>query len=102
MTTIDALTEAEIITRYAEGLAFVTEDKPATTLYGIAAQIQEAGDILLEVGGLDIAEGVGAAGVLLQQAAESDTAEEKNLFIRRATPILHQLDDAIDEYRDMC
>lgn len=97
--TTTTITIPELIAKYADCLAFVTEEEPASTLAELSEQICTAEDALVRVG-IHMAEGISDAAVLLDQCRDGGP-EEQALFLSRAANQLVYLGDAVDEYRLM-
>ena len=87
----------KLIARYAADVAFVVEERPATTLGGFAEQLAAAAE-RLEAARLDEGD-VSMAAVYLADAAETGSDVERGLLVKRAARLLKGVDDALSDYR---
>lgn len=94
-----AVTPALLISWYAEGIAFVAEEAPATTLEAFASQVGTAGSRMEDVG-INNAEDLDTAATYLADAVNASGTEQA-VLLKRAGDLLNDVRDMVDEYRDM-
>ncbi|MEU6925436.1 hypothetical protein [Streptomyces sp. NPDC046631] len=99
MTTTAPVTTETILDRYADDIAFVAEEQPATTLAALAEQVSTAGERLGEAR-INGAEDLETAADALR-AVEDTPLESRHVFLRHAARHLRHVGDMADEYRDM-
>jgi len=99
MAALTTATSETLLARYAVDIAFVAEEWPATTLTGLAEQMQTAAEHMAGAGiqGTDDLET--AATCLL--AAETPDLTERMVYLTRAARFLTSATDMVDEYRLM-
>ncbi|MFF8422954.1 hypothetical protein [Streptomyces sp. NPDC015680] len=100
MTTTAPVTTETILARYADDIAFVAEEQPATTLTAFAEQLVSATERLGEVG-INGAEELEVAARYLADADSATTDNERNVLLNRAAKNLTDVDDMVSEFRDM-
>ena len=87
--------------RYAEEVAFVAEEPPATNLATLAAQFDTAIPRYRDAG-INGHEDLETAVVHLNEACNSDDETARSVFLGRADELLYSLVWSMtDEYRDM-
>jgi len=94
-----AVTPALIISWYGDDIAFVASGRPAATLSEFAAQVGTAGS-RMEDAGINNAEDLGTASTYLADAANASGTEQA-VLLQRASDLLNDVTDMVDEYRDM-
>ncbi|MFB7548570.1 hypothetical protein [Streptomyces sp. NPDC056154] len=99
MTTTAPATADTILTRYADDIAFVAEEQPATTLADLAEQVSTAGERLAEAH-INGAEDLETAANALR-AVEDTPQESRHVFLQHAAHHLRHTADMVDEYRLM-
>lgn len=87
------------LARYASDIAFVVEDSPAATLIGFATQLDTAASRMADAG-INNAEDLETAAVYLNDAANA-SGDEQAVLLKRASDLLGDATDMVDEYRDM-
>lgn len=92
------LSPSLLIAAYAEDIAFVAEEKPATTLNGLGAQLDTAVN-RMEMAGLHV-DDLECAVTYLSDAHFSE-GEEQQVLLKKADQYLKDVNDLVDEYRDM-
>ncbi|MEU8623277.1 hypothetical protein [Streptomyces sp. NPDC048669] len=100
MTATQTITVDSLISRYGEGIAFVAEEEPATTVHDFTYQVTVAAEHFegaginggdeLEVGTQYLADGAGAT---------DETT--RAVFLAQAAEYLARANDMADEYRLM-
>ncbi|MFD7615791.1 hypothetical protein [Streptomyces sp. NPDC059802] len=98
-TSTQPLTPATLIARYAEGIAFVAEEEPATTVSEFIDQLCTASHNF-GMAGFDTDE-LDNAVTYLSDADGSTDENERAVLLKRAADNLVYVDDQADEYRDM-
>jgi len=96
MTTI----APSILARYTDDIAFVAEEKPATTPEAFVDQLQTAAHNLGFFARINGAEDLETAATYLSDAIASTGAERK-VLLNKAVEYLVNTSDMVDEYRDM-
>jgi hypothetical protein len=100
MTTQTTTTDT-ILARYADDIAFVAEEKPATTLADFVNQMEIAADHLAGAG-IQGASDLDAAAAALGAANSNLTDDGKRTWlINSAAAFLANTTDMVDEYRLM-
>jgi hypothetical protein len=94
-----AVTAELLISWYGDDIAFVASDRPATTLADFASQVSAAGS-RMEDAGINNAEDLDTASTYLSDAA-TVSGTEQAVLLKRASDLLNDLTDMVDEYRDM-
>jgi hypothetical protein len=94
-----AVTPKLLISWYADDIAFVAEESPATTLTGFIGQLGTAGSRMEDVG-INNAEDLDTAATYLNDAATL-TGNDQAVLLKQASNLLNNLSDMVDEYRDM-
>jgi hypothetical protein len=94
-----AVTVDKLLAWYADDIAAVAEESPATTLEDFAAQVGTAGSRMEGVG-INNAEDLDTASTYLADAA-SLTGVEQAVLLKRASDLLNDVTDMVGEYRDM-
>ncbi len=94
-----AVTVAALLAWYADDIAFVAEETPATTLGEFVAQLGTAGS-RMEDAGINNAEDLDTAATYLNDA-DSLTGDDRAVLFKRASNLLNDVADMVDEYRDM-
>lgn len=97
--TTTTITADTIISRYADDIAFVAEEPPATDLAALIDQLYTAARHFNE-GGINGYEDVGEAAVHLSASCRDnndDTA--RNVFLRQANELLTDVWDMTQNYR---
>lgn len=89
-----------IITRYAEDIAFVAEERPATTLDAFIEQLRTAAHHLTVYARINGAEDLETAVTYLDDAISS-TGTERTVLLGQAMKYLKDADEMVDEYRLM-
>lgn len=93
--TIDTL-----VARYADDIAFVAEERPATTPEGFIEQLRTAAHRLDVYARINGAEDLETAATYLTDAMAS-TGAERRVLLNRAVKYLAYTSDMVDEYRLM-
>ncbi|WP_331764331.1 hypothetical protein [Streptomyces sp. NBC_01506] len=88
------------ISRYADDIAFVAEEQPATNAEDFISQLQHAGYVLDTYAGITGAEDLDTAATYLSDALDS-TGDEHRLLVDRAAKYLAGASDMVEEYRLM-
>lgn len=88
-----------LIARYAENVAFVAEEKPATDVQDFIHQLTVTADRLEEVR-LDENSLTASAATYLAAAVSADAADQQ-MLLKFAEEDLCEVAPRIDEYRDM-
>lgn len=94
-----AITPALIISWYGDDIAFVAEETTATTLEAFASQVGTAGSRMQDAG-INNAEDLDTASTYLADAANASGTEQA-VLLQRASDLLNDVTDMVDEYRDM-
>ncbi|MFD9564372.1 hypothetical protein [Streptomyces sp. NPDC059994] len=94
------ITAADIVKRYADGIAYVAEKTPATDLDSFIDHLDTAVRYFGMVG-INGHEDLETAGILLGEALHADDDTERAVFLRKADKLLKPVPDILDEYRDM-
>ena len=94
-----AVTVDKLLSWYADDVAFVAEETPATTLEAFAAQVGTAGSRMEDVG-INNAEDLDTASTYLADATKASGTEQA-VLLKRASDLLNDVTDMVDEYRDM-
>ncbi|RLL67009.1 hypothetical protein [Streptomyces sp. Z26] len=90
----------DIITRYADDVAFVADEETTDDLATFAAQLAAAAENAAAVD-LLYAEDLTAAAVYLADVPTA-AAEQRPVLLARAEHLLRTGCDALEEYREMC
>ncbi|MBD0743569.1 hypothetical protein [Streptomyces sp. CBMA152] len=98
MTTA-TITADDLVRRYAEDIAYVAEQAPATDLDALVGQLDSAARNF-DIAGINGHEDLETAGTLLGEAINADGIE-RGVFLRKADELLTPLWDMTSEYRDM-
>jgi hypothetical protein len=93
------ITAVDIIRRYADDIAYVAEQDPATDLDSFIGQLGTA-EARFSMAGINGHEDVGTAARLLDEARAAD-GTARDAFLRRAGKRLASVDEMTDEYREM-
>lgn len=100
MTTA-TITADDIISRYADDIAFVAEEAPATNLGELEDQLYIAARRFSE-GGINGHEDVKAAAMCLAEAVRDGVDDtSRNVFLVRADELLEDVWDMAQDYRLM-
>lgn len=94
-----AITVDKLLAWYADDIAFVTEEKPATTLEAFVGQVRTAGSRMEDVG-INNAEDLDTASTYLNDAATASGTDQA-VLLKRASDLLNDVSDMVAEYRDM-
>ena len=94
MTTADKL-----LTRYAVGIAFVAEEKPATTISDFTDQLRTAAE-QFERAGINGSDDLETAATYLDDANGNTDDTERTVLLNRAAKNLAYANDMVGEYRD--
>lgn len=94
------ITPDDIISRYADDIAFVAEEAPATDIDTFIDQLSTAARRYSE-GGINGVEEVEDAATCLIEALNSSEEAERNVFLRRADEHLADVSEMTCEYRLM-
>ncbi|MEV4975541.1 hypothetical protein [Streptomyces scopuliridis] len=100
MKTTAPVTADSILARHAADIAFVAEEKPATTLEDFISQLQTASHNLGYFAGINGAEDLDGAATILTAAIDA-TGTDRDVLVRRAAVYLANTADMVDEYRLM-
>ncbi|MFF2411759.1 hypothetical protein [Streptomyces sp. NPDC058092] len=98
-TSTQPLTPANLISRYAAGIAFVAEEEPATTVSDFIDQLSTAAENF-GMARFDTDELEGAVTYLTDFDSSTDETE-RAVLLNRAADLLAYVGDIADEYRDM-
>lgn len=98
--TTTAITADGIVSRYADNIAYVAEQKPATGLDDFIGQLDTAVRNF-DLAGINGHEDLETAGILLGEALHADDDTERAVFLRKADKLLTPVWDMTDEYRGM-
>jgi hypothetical protein len=88
-----------VLAPYVDDIAFVAEEKPATTPAEFAEQLGTASERLTDAG-INGAEDLETAATYLADAIALTGAEQR-VLLNRAVKYLKDTDDMVAEYRDM-
>lgn len=99
MTTA-TITADDIIRRHAAAIAYVAEEKPATTVTDFTYQLEVAVENF-EGAGINGGDELRAGAQYLADADNSTDETERAVLLKRATDYLIRASDMRDEYRDM-
>lgn len=94
------ITADDIIKRYANDIAFVAEEEPATDLGELINQLYTASRRFGE-GGISGYEDVETAAIHLDEAHWSDDETARGVFLTRADELLADVWDMTEDYRLM-
>jgi hypothetical protein len=94
------ITAADIVRRYADDIAYVAEQDPATDLDTLASQLGTAARNF-DAAGINGHEGLGAAAGHLHEASLAADDAARDAFLRRADKLLAHVWEMAEEYRDM-
>jgi hypothetical protein len=94
-----AITVGKLLAWYAEDIAFVASDRPATNLAEFVTQLGTAGS-RMEDAGINNAEDLDTAATYLNDA-DRLTGNDQAVLLKRAADLLNDVADMVDEYRDM-
>lgn len=94
-----AVTPDKLLAWYAADIAFPAENTPATTLEAFASQLGTASDRMQDAG-INNAEDLETAATYIADAAHL-TGVEQAVLLKRASDLLSDVADMVDEYRDM-
>ncbi|QYA95322.1 hypothetical protein KZO11_17505 [Streptomyces anulatus] len=100
MTKSMTITIASLIADYADGIAFVAEEQPATNVPDFTAQVRNT-IRNFELAGINGTEELEDAATYLDDADASTDDNERAVLLNRAAVNLAYADDMVDEYRDM-
>lgn len=92
-------TAPSLLSKYADDIAYVAEEPPATGLTDFATQLSTAGS-RMEDAGINNAEDLDTASTYLADAANASGTEQA-LLLKRAADLLKDVSDMVDEYRLM-
>ncbi|MEE1812607.1 hypothetical protein [Streptomyces sp. BE133] len=99
MTATKTITAESILADYADDIAFVAEEQPATTVSGFVDQLRTA------IRNFGLArfdtEELEDAATYLNDADGSTDENERTVLLNRAAEYLKYVDDMADEYRLM-
>ncbi|SHL75200.1 hypothetical protein [Streptomyces yunnanensis] len=91
---------ATFLSLYADDVAFVTEEAPATTLQDFINQLSTASSRLDSVG-INGAEELDTAAIYLSDAAHNASGTDQIALFNQADEHLRDVTDMVDEYRLM-
>ena len=94
-----AITPELLLSWYADDIAFVASDRPATTLADFVSQLGTAGS-RMEDAGINNAEDLETAATYLNDADRLSGVEQA-VLLKQAADLLNDVTDMVDEYRDM-
>ena len=94
-----AITADKLLGWYADDIAFVADETPATTLEDFATQVGTAGS-RMEDAGINNAEDLDTASTYLNDAANASGTDQA-VLLKRASDLLNDVSDMVGEYRDM-
>ncbi|MFE3429501.1 hypothetical protein [Streptomyces sp. NPDC059171] len=96
------ITAEQLIAKHASDIAFVAEQEPATTLEDFNEQLDTAAERLgptwADING---AEELDTAVTYLADAIQSTDDAERAVLVNRAARYLTNVDDVVEEYREM-
>lgn len=96
------ITAASLIAEYADSIAYVAEQQPATTLAGFNTQLDTAAERLGKTwADIDGAEELPTAVTYLADAIDSTDDTERTVLVHRAAAYLTGIHDLVEEYREM-
>ncbi|MGY3341036.1 hypothetical protein ACVW0K_007229 [Streptomyces filamentosus] len=96
--TATAITPESLLRRYADDIAYVAQQPPATDLAGFASQLDTAAP-RYEEAGINGHEDLETASLHLDEALRA-TGTDRDVFLRRADSLLRPLvSDMTQEYR---
>ncbi|MEU6016993.1 hypothetical protein ABZ826_23960 [Streptomyces sp. NPDC047515] len=101
MTTTAPATAESILARYAADIAFVAEEKPATTVSDFTYQVTVAAENF-EAAGINGGDELAAGAQYLADGAGATDNAERSVLLGKAAEYLARANDMADEYRDMC
>lgn len=94
------ITADDIVRRYAEDIAYVAEEAPATTFGEFIDQLDTAVP-RYDTAGINGHEDLETASTLLGEALHADDDAVRSVFLKRADDLLGEVWDMTSEYRDM-
>lgn len=94
------ITGADLIHRYADGIAYVAEGSPAANLDTFIAQLRTAAR-RFEMSRIDGCTALDAAVIHLDEAQVTFGDAERNALHNQADRMLYHLGDMVQEYREM-
>jgi len=94
------LTTLALVARYGVGIAFVAEEKPATTVPDFTTQLRTAYERMSNAG-LSLADDLDLAADRLDDAEQATDPTEEQALLRKAADLMRDIPDAVDEYRSM-
>jgi hypothetical protein len=94
------ITATGIVRRYADDIAYVAEQDPATDLDSFIDQLGTA-EARFSMAGINGHEDVGTAARHLAEARDSSDGTARDAFLRRVDKLLQPVDEMTDEYREM-
>ncbi|WP_406325199.1 hypothetical protein [Streptomyces niveus] len=97
--TVTVTTES-LLAEYAEGVAFVAEEQPATTVDDFINHLRDA-IRNFELAGINGTEELESAATYLGDADESTETVERTTLLKQAAKHLKDADEMVAEYRDM-
>ncbi|MDX5526054.1 hypothetical protein PV677_35900 [Streptomyces sp. DE06-01C] len=100
MPTTKTLTAESLIAQYANGIAFVAEEQPATTVDDFVAHLRDA-IRNFESAGINGTEELEDAATYLGDANESTDSNTRTAFLMLAARNLSYANDMVAEYRQM-
>lgn len=94
------ITADDIIRRYADDIAYVAEQDPATDLSALIDHLDTAVP-RYSMAGINGHEDLETASTLLGEALHADDEAARTVFLKRASKLLSDVYDMTSEYRDM-
>jgi hypothetical protein len=94
------VTTESLLAEYAEGVAFVAEEQPATTVDDFVGQLRTAAHNMGHFAGITGAEDLEGAATMLTAAIDA-TGRDRDVLVRRTALYLANADEMVAEYRDM-
>lgn len=89
-----------ILKRYADDIAYIAEQDPATTLEEFTRQLAKAATNF-SLARMDDHEDVETAATLLGEAIGAEDDKARSVLLKRADKLLGPVSDMTEEYREM-
>ncbi|WP_405699111.1 hypothetical protein OG209_05315 [Streptomyces sp. NBC_01383] len=100
MTATKTVTADDLIARYADGIAFVAEETPATTVSDFTYQLEVAAENF-EAAGINGGDELETGAQYLADGAGATDDTKRAVLLAQAAEYLARANDMADEYRLM-
>jgi len=101
MATTATVTAEDLLKRYADDLAYVAEENPATDLSTLIDHLETAAP-RFDQAGINGHEDIDTAATFLAEVAGAEDDAERAVYLRKADKLLHPIVwDMVQEYRGM-